>query len=84
MHHMKTALLCKDQPDRAIRNQTSRVLNCDDCTEYCFHNAHQNGLLTLANVADADGPHMVESLGGNSLVVWLPGWLGSCLSHPDE
>ncbi|SDW46429.1 isocitrate lyase/phosphoenolpyruvate mutase family protein [Pseudomonas sp. NFACC08-1] len=32
-----------------------------------FHNLHQNGLLVLANVADAGGARIVESLGGKAV-----------------
>jgi len=32
-----------------------------------FHGLHQNGLLVLANVADAGGARMVECLGGKAV-----------------
>lgn len=35
--------------------------------DHAFHSLHQNGLLVLANVADAGGARMVEHLGGKAV-----------------
>ncbi|WP_206297329.1 isocitrate lyase/phosphoenolpyruvate mutase family protein, partial [Pseudomonas viridiflava] len=38
------------------------------CTlDHTFRSLHQNGLLVLANVADAGGARMVEHLGGKAV-----------------